>query len=61
MANKKITNPQLQRRPIIAYLQERDRSRLGELLDFYDFDTVSKLLEGMIRSAIDRMDTPVNT
>ena len=39
----------------MAYVQEHGRLRLGKLLDFYDFDTVSKLLEGMIRSAIDRM------
>jgi len=58
MANKKITNPQLQRRPIMAYVQERDRSRLPELLDYYDFDSVSKLLEKMIRNAIDRMENP---
>lgn len=39
----------------MAYVQEHDRLRLGELLVFYNFDTVSKLLEGMIRSAIVQM------
>ena len=40
----------------MTYVQERDRTRLRELLDYYDFDTASKLLEGMIRGAIDRME-----